>query len=114
MGIAFGEPEAVAYWDVFAMQSEYDRSQFDQEPHTFEEADAILEIQMPTYLNGHALKGGRHGNQRRQPQRLPDIHRVRMTQQQIMEIDAGDCRFKGAAKAAGRRTHPAGASAGAV
>ena len=56
MGIAFGEPEAVAYWDVFAMQSEYDRLQFDQEPHTFEEADAILEIQMPTYLNGMRLK----------------------------------------------------------
>ena len=57
MGIAFGEPEAVAYWDVFAMQSEYDRLQFDQD-----------------VSERHALKGGQHGNQRRQPQRLPDIH----------------------------------------
>ena len=94
MGIAFGEPEAVAYWDVFAMQSEYDRSQFDQEPHTFEEADAILEIQMPTYLNGMRLKAASMGTSDASLNDCRTSIRVRMTQQQIMEIDAGDCRFK--------------------
>ena len=94
MGIAFGEPEAVAYWDVFAMQSEYDRLQFNQEPHTFEEADAILEIQMPTYLNGMRLKAANMGTSDASLNDCRTSIRVRMTQQQIMEIDAGDCRFK--------------------
>ena len=94
MGIAFGEPEAVAYWDVFAMQSEYDRSQFDQEPHTFEEADAILEIQMPTYLNGMRLKAASMGTSDASLNDCRTSIRVRMTQQQIMEIDTGYCRFK--------------------
>ena len=74
MGIAFGEPETVAYWDVFAMQSEYDRLQFDQEPHTFEKADAILEIQMPTYLNSMRLKAASMGTSDASLNRLPDIH----------------------------------------
>lgn len=101
MGIAFGEPEAVAYWDVFAMQSEYDRSQFDQEPHTFEEADAILEIQMPTYLNGMRLKAAGMGTSDASLNDCRTSIRVRMTQQQIMEIDAGDCRFKAPQKQRG-------------
>ena len=94
MGIAFGEPEAVAYWDVFAMQSEYDRLQFNQEPHTFEEADAILEIQMPTHLNGMRLKAANMGTSDASLNDCRTSIRVRMTQQQIMEIDAGYCRFK--------------------
>lgn len=85
----------------FAMQSEYDRSQFDQEPHTFEEADAILEIQMPTYLNGMRLKAAGMGTSDASLNDCRTSIRVRMTQQQIMEIDAGDCRFKAPQKQRG-------------
>ena len=68
------------------MQSEYDRLQFDQEPHTFEEADAILEIQMPTYLNSMRLKAASMGTSDASLNDCRTSIRVRMTQQQIMEI----------------------------
>lgn len=61
---------------------------------------------MPTYLNGMRLKAANMGTSDASLNDCRTSIRVRMTQQQIMEIDAGYCRFKAPQKQRGGEPIP--------
>ena len=95
-GIETGSPEILAYWDAQTLSKEQEEwvELRGGEGYAFQEEDAILEVYIPTYVNGIRLKGEPVGSADATVYDVPTAVIAYVTEESVLQISTNYSLFE--------------------